>query len=353
MERRPVVIVVSSLSPMNGLESTTVSLAHALSRDRDVRIVTLADSADELEEVTVPVESWGSRLTGWQRLRSLGRAARHCRKLDRSTVILSGAWASVPLLAVLPRRIAGQAVVWEHSFGEHQVESSKNLALLRFIARFLYRRARSTVVVSEALKRDMSAYGFPPNIEVIPNIVRRLSGSGSGDAVEGRLLAVGSLTKNKNQVLALQALALLPQRYVLDVVGDGPERTVLEQVTRQLGLTERVTFHGYIDDPSSFFSRSQVLIHPSFGETFGLVLFEAADFHTPVVALRQSVMPQIIPRLVPGVLSDPDAESFAAAIASLESSPISIREYERADLARESQAASVIQKWRDVLRDSL
>ena len=59
------------------------------------------------------------------------------------------------------------------------------------------------------------------------------------------LLYQGMLNPGRGLEAAIHALARLPTCQ-LDIVGDGPERPDLEALARQLGLTDRITFHGFV-----------------------------------------------------------------------------------------------------------
>jgi len=346
-------IVVSRLFPLTGLESATVSLVEAVASTYDVRIIVLADEASTvIQHPSVTVESWGGKVVAWKRIFTILRAIRHRNDLDGSVIILSGAWAAIPMLFALPKRSRMRTLVWEHSLDKHQTKINRRLAVLRAVARPLYARARATIAVSESLRRDLYDAGFSGTIETIPNIVRKFDSDRSNEVVLGRLLAVGSLSKVKNQSLALRTLALLPKRYSLDIVGDGPERSNLVQLAIELGIEDRVNFHGYVSNPAEHFARAQFLIHPSHSETYGLVMFEAADFGKPVIATNEGVMAEVVPRLAPGVLAQPQPHSFASAILSLEATPVAERDFAEAARLRELASSNIVHDWNRLIRSA-
>jgi glycosyltransferase involved in cell wall biosynthesis len=249
------------------------------------------------------------------------------------------------MLFALPKRARMRTLVWEHSFGNHQISSNKRLAVLRAVARPLYARAHATITVSESLRRDMLGAGFGGTIEVIPNIIRKFDSDHAKEVIPGRLLAIGSLRKNKNQSLALRTLALLPTHYSLDILGDGPERSALERLAVELGIADRVNFHGYFPNPAEYFARAQFVIHPSLGETYGLVLFEASEFGKPVVAANQSVMAELIPQLVPGAVAEPHPRAFASAILALEANPVADEDFAEAADRRDLVSQNIVRDW--------
>lgn len=340
-----VTLVMSSLFPVHGIESAAISLMDELSATYRVRVITIADDVcTDSGAFHHPVESWGGKVTGWRRLQSVLRAYQHRHDLGEGAVILCGAWSAIPILLVLPRSARKRVLVWEHSFDSKKVKTNRNLAVLQTAARPLYRRANVTVTVSESLREDMRNAGFGGAIEVIPNFVRALPAD-SEETVPGRLLTVGRLIATKNHSLVLHAMARLPERYTLDVLGDGPDRQALERLVDELGLRHRVSFRGYCENPAGFYARSQIVVHPSLGETYGLVLFEASDFGKPVVAVNQSVMADIVPKLVPGVLADPRPESFVSAILGLDAEPIADGVFREAASRRAELANGVTRDW--------
>lgn len=99
------------------------------------------------------------------------------------------------------------------------------------------------------------------------------------------IACVGRLIPAKRVNEAIAAVAYLAQHqkktYLL-VVGDGPERTDLEQLARQLGLQSRVHFTGRVpeDSDSAVMTVSDVAVFPG---THGLAINQAMALGTPVV----------------------------------------------------------------------
>lgn len=342
-------IVTSSLVPMLGIESATISLAVALSSRYEVEIATLADDAPVDLGKAVNVSSWGPRVHGWKRMLTVLRAANKPQLSNASVIILSGAWAAIPFLVLARSRTLKKTIVWEHSFDASKVHNDKALLILRYAARLLYRRASYIVAVSSSLKRDMLKAGFKQPIHVIPNLIRTPDEDTNEPIIPGRLVSIGRLVAIKNYPLALEALARLPAKFTLDILGDGPEREALERLASDLALADRVTFHGHVEDTARYLSRSQLLLHPSLGETFGLVLYEAAQMRRPVVAVNCSVMAEIVPGDVPGLLSEATPDGLSSCIEWLASHPVSDEEFERASVRRNANSVTTLERWNSVL----
>jgi glycosyltransferase involved in cell wall biosynthesis len=113
---------------------------------------------------------------------------------------------------------------------------------------------------------------------------------------------VGSLTPIKGCDLALRGAASLLRegRAVFTIVGDGPERKRLEQLTRSLGVEGPVRFCGFLahDEAMQHLRSADVLVFPSVRDNNPAVVFEAlaagavpvvADFGGPGDTVRQEV----------------------------------------------------------------
>lgn len=117
------------------------------------------------------------------------------------------------------------------------------------------------------------------------------------------LLAVGHLVPVKAQDLIIGALPLLPDvRLVL--AGDGPDRAKLENLARELNVTDRVTFLGAVPQAQlrAHYGAADALVLSSSREGWANVLLEAMACGTPVVASRVYGTPEVVAAPEAGVL---------------------------------------------------
>ncbi len=102
------------------------------------------------------------------------------------------------------------------------------------------------------------------------------------------VLYIGRLEKRKGVVFLLRAMRLLQMTYPdieLRIAGDGPDRSMLENTARELGVT--CTFYGRVTDPEKqrLLQEATVFCSPArYGESFGIVLLEAMATGLPTVA---------------------------------------------------------------------
>ncbi len=165
------------------------------------------------------------------------------------------------------------------------------------LARLAFRWADVVLPVSKSLQQAIEGCGIRARFQVVPNVVDTAlfhpAVAPPPRNQENRLLVVCMLDPSHNKGLPhlLHALAQLGRKRIdwhLDIVGDGPARAPYEHLTKDLGLLERVTFHGYRckKEVADFMRRADVLVLPSLIETFSAVAAEALATGTPVLATR-------------------------------------------------------------------
>jgi glycosyltransferase involved in cell wall biosynthesis len=137
--------------------------------------------------------------------------------------------------------------------------------------------------------------------------------------IDNRLLAVGSLSHVKGHDRLIQALAQLPD-LSLDIVGDGPLRSELEQLAQSLGIANRVTFHGAVehDQLPQFYQRAALHVLSSRHEAFGMVVIEAAACGLPTVGFALGVVPDFAGAVA---VKRDDVEALAVTIRDVMSDP--------------------------------
>ena len=142
----------------------------------------------------------------------------------------------------------------------------------------------------------------------------------SNDEERKTLVVVGRLLKHKNIDIALRALALSRRSDArLSVIGVGPEMDRLVGLTRELGLQDRVSFEGRIDDHFDVLRRmatARLLLFPSVREGFGMVAAEAICLGTPVVTSDavNNAARLLVSHGSDGVICAAEPEAVAAAI---------------------------------------
>jgi glycosyltransferase involved in cell wall biosynthesis len=151
-------------------------------------------------------------------------------------------------------------------------------------------------------------------LEAVPEPVER-----PADRSPVRLLFVGRVIRTKGVRDAVRAMGRLRDLAVtLDVVGDGFDRAACEELARELGVADVVSFHGQQprSEVDEFYRRGDVFVFPSYREPGGNAPFEALSYGLPmIVADRGGPASAVTPECA--VLITPrDPAQYACDIAS-------------------------------------
>ncbi|MFC5652266.1 glycosyltransferase family 4 protein [Paenibacillus solisilvae] len=200
---------------------------------------------------------------------------------------------------------------------------------LRFIVKQILRRADLILTNSEFTKKLVESYGVPaskidlvhPGVESGYDIQAKSSELMHKHKLEDKyvLLSVGRLVLRKGHDRVIEAMPAiiqaLPSALYL-IVGEGPERKRLEQLSIQLGVSDYVVFvgsvHGsellneYYNVCDQFIMISRELAKGD-AEGFGIVYLEAASAGIPVIAGNSGGVCEAVLDGVTGLLVDPQS----------------------------------------------
>jgi glycosyltransferase involved in cell wall biosynthesis len=145
------------------------------------------------------------------------------------------------------------------------------------------------------------------------------------------LLFAGRLVERKGVQVLLEAITRLRSGEVhLSVVGEGPMREALEKRAAELGVGDRVTFHGFVsrEELTRRFASCDAFVLPAVYdakgdvEGLGVVLVEALSHGRPVVASDAGGIPDIVRDGETGLLVPPgDAGALATALRRIMDDP--------------------------------
>jgi len=138
-----------------------------------------------------------------------------------------------------------------------------------------------------------------------------------GQREKNRMVFVGRLTAEKQVEVILEAMTKLDPALDVsfDIVGGGDQRKNLERLTGELGLSDRVTFHGRTTDEElrTVLSRASLFVIASIAELQSIATMEAMASALPVVAADAVALPHLVHDGENGYLFEPgNAEELAA-----------------------------------------
>lgn len=132
-------------------------------------------------------------------------------------------------------------------------------------------------------------------------------------------LFVGRLDEEKRVDEFLRALARVPGA-LGEVVGDGTCRAEWEALARDLRITDRVRFHGFVPEEELLdaYARSDLFVMPGVAELQSLATMEAMAAGKPVIAANALALPHLVHHGRNGWLFEPgDVDDLARRLHSL------------------------------------
>lgn len=183
---------------------------------------------------------------------------------------------------VATQRAARPIVFTEHgNFGHARARSLAGTLKGQAKTRFLRSVPAVTANSRFTAVRLSELYGIEPGSVWVVQNGSKTSGITSEVTPTGerlRVISVGRLVDWKRHRLLIDALSLVNESssYTVEIVGGGPLNNALRRQMTTLGLESVVTLLGTRTDVPSLLAASDVLVHPSLDEPFGLVVLEAA-----------------------------------------------------------------------------
>jgi glycosyltransferase involved in cell wall biosynthesis len=203
------------------------------------------------------------------------------------------------------------------------LEARAYLALERLAAHW----CRTLITVSVAERREglEAGVGRPEQYRVVLNGIELEPYAGEPRPEPGRIVFVGRLRQPKRADLAVRALAIVRRtrpEATLDVVGDGPLRTGLEQLAEREGVKQAVRFLGVRNDVPQLLAGVACMLLASDYEGCPLTVLEAMAAGLPVVATAVGGIPELVVEGETGFLVAPDRpEPIADALEAILTEP--------------------------------
>ncbi|MGE0315541.1 MAG: glycosyltransferase family 4 protein [Lautropia sp.] len=221
--------------------------------------------------------------------------------------------------------------------GSSEMGLAKVLAAARFprLLAALHRRTDAVVALTRETAAEAEAFGIPgARVHILGNGIdarafkpvsdadRQRSRQALGLAETSMVLFVGRLAREKNISGLLQAWALarpaLAGQWVLVLVGDGPQRSMLEAEASALALGASVRFVGQQANVVEWLAAASVYVQSSDHEGLSNTMLEAMATGLPVVVTRVSGTSELVHATGSGrVVEVGDMDALAAALREL------------------------------------
>jgi len=129
----------------------------------------------------------------------------------------------------------------------------------------------------ELLQKEKEHFNISPFSKVVGTIARLREEKGVKYLIES----------------ATEILKTFPET-VFFIAGDGPLRGYLENLSKDLGIQDKIIFAGFCDHVPAILSIVDIFVAPSLSEGFGLGIVEAMTMGKPVIATRVGGIREIL-----------------------------------------------------------
>jgi glycosyltransferase involved in cell wall biosynthesis len=199
------------------------------------------------------------------------------------------------------------------------------------LSKFVCKRASQGVAISNAVKNylinrgevpngytiDVVYYGFQKDISTNAAGLGLIANIMSGQSANYKIGTIGRLVPQKDYPTLLNAfsnvLKSMPNTE-LYVVGEGHLQKDLIELSKSLGIKDKVYWLGKTEYIKEFLSKIDLFILSSRYEGFGLVLLEAMVAKKPVIAANNSAIPEVLGKTYEGLFSTGDVNALAQQI---------------------------------------
>lgn len=323
-EQRPRVILhaFSSFS-LGGAQARFVQLANAFGR-RYRHVIVAMDGNFEAGKRLYPDIDWKALPVPVVRGSGLANrsAFRAVLKAHTPDLVATYNWGAIEWVAANLPRLAPHLHV-EDGFGPDEVQ--RQLRRRAWARRVLLGWTGTLVVVaSRNLERIAHDVWHLPSrrVRFIANAVAPPASGSAASPVRGApgsTLTIGTvagLRPEKNLSRLIRSFAFVNARHAarLVIVGDGPERSKLEMLARELGVASAVEFVGYQPNPMDWLRTFDLFALSSDTEQLPISMLEAMSCGVPVVATRVGDVADVMPRVAALALAEPQDASFEATL---------------------------------------
>jgi len=216
-------------------------------------------------------------------------------------------------------------------FSRHNAEPfwpSGPRIISNLLSKYVCKRASRGIAISNAVKSylikrgeittgytiDVVYYGFEKDISTNAAGLGLITNIMTGQSSNYKIGTIGRLVPQKDYPTLLSAFSNVLKSIPnidLYVVGEGHLHKDLIELSRSLGIKDKVHWIGKTGYIKEFLSKIDLFILPSKYEGFGLVLLEAMVAKKPVIAANNSAICEVLGKTYEGLFSTGDINALA------------------------------------------
>ncbi|WP_407308051.1 glycosyltransferase [Acinetobacter sp.] len=167
-----------------------------------------------------------------------------------------------------------------------------------------------------------------------------------------QVIAIGRLVPAKGLDLLVEAWQGIDAN--LWIVGDGPEKLLLESRIQQLNLSEKIQLLGHRDDINDLLQQADFLVISSRNEGGPYTLSEALLQHRPVISTDVGMVPEVLPGSLICAANDVTAlhqliETYVNDFAALKQQSEEIYVFAQQQLTIDAMIQNTLQVYRELI----
>ena len=134
------------------------------------------------------------------------------------------------------------------------------------------------------------------------------------------IVTVGRLIPDKRQDRLLSAAKKLKENgsdFIWYFVGDGPEKTKLEKMIAEYGLSNNIVITGMQKNPYPYMAACDIYVQPSYEEALGLTILETHRLNKPVISTATVGGKKLVESGKNGIVCEISSDALAESITDL------------------------------------
>jgi glycosyltransferase involved in cell wall biosynthesis len=222
-----------------------------------------------------------------------------------------------------------------HNFIYDRNQKSVQLKIIKAIQRRLAARTDHIITVSKALAQDLmlneqinsakisTIYSNVNTAKMNQDLLVTYKNKLPNNFIN--IVTAARLIKEKGIHIFIKMAELIARKFPnvrFHIIGDGPEKHKLMELSSVLKVDQAVSFWGYVKDAAALFPYFDIIVIPSLSEGLSITAVEALYAKKPVVASKVGGLPEVIKDHITGLLfKKEDALDCARQIEKLLNNP--------------------------------
>ena len=345
-KKKKVVFILPQITQLGGIENMALLLINNLDKELFIPYLFLVSEFDKNNNILKNLKSKGIEVVFFEKKKGLNlktiSQVNRCLKQIKPDVIhihnracLYSSW----YVLFHSNKNCYQTI---HSLPQREMTKFHRL-MMRIL--FHLRKVRP-IAISDTIRRETASY-YKLKEDQIPTIYNPVETIRfyTGEKYERfTFITAGRLSSEKNQIMMIEAINALHKQNIecdLLILGEGSERSVLQNKIQEYSLQKEVKLLGKIDNVEDYLAKSHVFLLTSRYEGLPLCILEAMAAGLPVVSSNVGGVPDIVKEGETGLLFEPDDMSaLTNAMIQMVTHP-ETREYMRKNAIEESKKYDV------------